>query len=537
MNSQSWAILWAQWRTLRNFYPRTGKFGLAFTILITMFWYGLWVMGAVAVSSLVSEARDMQLLYRFLAPGLFLALLYWQIIPILMVSTGASLQIRRLMVYPIPRSKLFQLEVMLRVTTAIEMLLLIIGATVGLLRNPVMPVWHAIAFVPYLAFNLYLSTGIRDVITRMLAWRRLREVTVFAFLILVTIPQIFLRSADSQKLQKLFQATDVLLWPWSAAAKLVVGEWTPFAIAASLFWLAFAYAFGRYQFEKSLNFDEQAARAQGNQATGRSPWMEKLYAIPQRLLPDRIAVILEKDLRSLMRSPRFRIVFLMGFSFGLLVWLPMAFGRTGRSLGTGMIQTHFLTVTSAYAIMLLSEVCIWNVFGFERTAAQVYWVTPVRIVDVLIAKNLATVFFVTMEILIIAVVCKLFGLQVTPLLFFESFLVCLVLLIFLLAIGNVSSLRFPRPMDPNDSWKRSSASRFQAMLLLLYPILSLPFLFAYYARTVWDSSLPFYGVIFFMAGIGAICYGFSMEDAVAYAEKQKEKVLASLAQGGSPLAT
>src|SRR5262249_15754107 len=155
-----------------------------------------------------------------LAPGLFLALLYWQIIPILMVSTGASLQIRRLMVYPIPRSKLFQLEVMLRVTTAIEMLLLLIGATVGFFRNPLMPVWHAIAFVPYLAFNLYLSTGIRDVITRLLACRRLREVTVFVFLILVTIPQIFLRSADSQKLQRLFQATDVLLWPWSAAAKL-----------------------------------------------------------------------------------------------------------------------------------------------------------------------------------------------------------------------------------------------------------------------------------------------------------------------------
>ncbi len=29
----------------------------------------------------------------------------------------------------------------------------------------------------------------------------------------------------------------------------------------------------------------------------------------------------------LARSPRFRLVFLMGFSFGLLIWLPLAFGN------------------------------------------------------------------------------------------------------------------------------------------------------------------------------------------------------------------
>ena len=40
---------------------------------------------------------------------------------------------------------------------------------------------------------------------------------------------------------------------------------------------------------------------------------------------------LEKELRFLSRAPRFRLVFMMGFSFGLLIWAPMAFGRATSS--------------------------------------------------------------------------------------------------------------------------------------------------------------------------------------------------------------
>ena len=45
------------------------------------------------------------------------------------------------------------------------------------------------------------------------------------------------------------------------------------------------------------------------------------------MLADRFGVLVEKDIRFLSRAPRFRLVFLMGFTFGLLIWLPLAFGR------------------------------------------------------------------------------------------------------------------------------------------------------------------------------------------------------------------
>jgi hypothetical protein len=42
--NQARAILWAQWRTLRNFSPRSG---VAWGALIGAGWYGFWLLGAI----------------------------------------------------------------------------------------------------------------------------------------------------------------------------------------------------------------------------------------------------------------------------------------------------------------------------------------------------------------------------------------------------------------------------------------------------------------------------------------------------------
>ena len=58
--------------------------------------------------------------------------------------------------------------------------------------------------------------------------------------------------------------------------------------------------------------------------------MDRLYRFPSLLWRDPLAAIVEKELRSLARTPRFRMVFVMGFTFGVMVWLPMILGRGSR---------------------------------------------------------------------------------------------------------------------------------------------------------------------------------------------------------------
>lgn len=533
---QAGAILWAQWRTLLNFYPRSrGGFWFAATIGVT--WYGMWAAGAVAAAFLMKEADGAATIRTLLAPGLLLALFYWQLIPVLMVSTGASLNLKRLLAYPIPHGQLFLLEVLLRVTTAGEVLLMLAGTSIGLWANPRVPWWAPLWFLPFVLFNLLLSAGVRDLLTRLFASRRFREIGVFVLLAAAALPQV-LMFADWKgwrrgPLPELGQLSGGILWPSAATAHLASGEFAWSFAFASAAWLLAAGWFGRRQFERGLRFDEDAARATpAATAPPRAGWAESLFRLPGRFLPDPLAAMIEKDLRGLARTPRFRIVFVMGFSFGLLIWLPMAFRRGSQ----GLFAEHYLTFVCVYALMLLGEVPVWNAFGFDRSAAQIYFVAPVKTSTVLFAKNLTAVAVSALEVAIITLVCALFRFPVTLGRIAEAYCVVAIFLAYLVSIGNLSSVYYPRPSDPKQSWRTGSATRFQAYLLIIYPVLSLPFVAAYVARHAWDSAWVFAGVLALAALLAGIAYRISIELAVRAAEARKESILAALSQGEGPVA-
>ena len=68
---------------------------------------------------------------------------------------GASLDLRKLLVYPIPNRALFTIEVILRISTAIEMMLILTGAAIGLLFNPAVPLWAPLWLAVFVMFNLF----------------------------------------------------------------------------------------------------------------------------------------------------------------------------------------------------------------------------------------------------------------------------------------------------------------------------------------------------------------------------------------------
>jgi ABC-2 type transport system permease protein len=224
----------------------------------------------------------------------------------------------------------------------------------------------------------------------------------------------------------------------------------------------------------------------------------------------------------------------MGFSFGLLVWLPITFGRMRNP--DSIMAANYLTFISVYALMLMSEISIWNVFGFDRSAAQVYYAMPVSFSTVLRSKNLAAMFFVFLEITVILFVCMLIGLPVTWSKVLEAYSVCSVFALYLLAVGNLSSVHNPKPMNPARSWGSSGAGRFQAMLLLIYPVLALPIMLAYLARYAFESSAAFYAVLAIAALLGAIVYSIAIDSAVSAADVRKEAIVTKLSHGEGPVA-
>jgi ABC-2 type transport system permease protein len=529
--NQARAILWAQWRSQRNFFPRRG---IGWTAMVGLIWYGFWIAAAFAVMLLTSSPLSTSLSGVFL-----LVFLYWQVVPVLMAASGASLDLRKLQAYPIPVSQLFWLEAMLRITVAIEVVLILTGAGIGIVRNPTLHAWHALGLLPFAAFNLVLGVGTRDTIARVLARRRIREAAFFLLILCAALPQIvFTRGrVSADRLRALMARMSWAGWPWTATADFLQGHAQLRALAILAAWLAAAGLFSYWQFRRTMLFDVDAASAR---ASGRSAlsqfveeFIERFFRLPSLLLGDPLGALVEKDVRFLTRSPRFRLVFLMGFTFGLLIWLPMALGRQGTS--QSFLGSNYLTVVSMYSLILLSEACFWNFFGFDRSAAQLYFLAPVAFSRVMIGKNLSALFFIVLEIGMITLVCGLLGMPLHPRTLAESFSVAAVISVFMLAAGNQLSLRQPRPMNPAASFRSGASGRVQAILFVIWPIAFVPVGLAYLARYAFDSEAAFFGVLAVDAAIGAIVYKLSLDSAVAVAEQLKEQIVTALSRGEGPI--
>ncbi len=535
MWNQASAIVWAQWRTSMHAFPRANKAGLAFTTVIRGVWYLAFVYLAFLAAILLSRPDELDTFQNILPAALLLCVLYWQLIPVLMASTGSSLDLKKLLVYPVPHSALFTLEVILRVSTGVEMLLVTAGAGVGLLLNPAVPSWAPLALIPFVVFNLLCSAGIRDLLVRLLARKRVREAVVFLLVLAAALPQLLLvRGAGSGgRIRAFFSGEPSMYWPWTATARLALGHFSWQSVAVLMGWTIAAYVFGRWQFERGLRFDVAEAASKDTLSTRRSSRLEWFYQLPNTVFPDPLAALMEKELRFLSRAPRFRLVFLMGFSFGLMIWAPLALTRTSAT--PGFFADNYLTLVSVYAMLLLSDVLFWNCFGFDRSAAQVYFLMPVKMSTVLAAKNLAAAIFVLIEITAIALVCALLRLPLTGLQILETFVITCVLTVFVVSAGNISSLYGPRAVNPAKSFRTTASSRIQVMLLLVFPIALAPVALAYLARYAFDTEWAFFGVLLFAGAFGTIIYFYSMAAAVTAAGERREEIISTLSRGEGPV--
>ena len=532
IGSQARAILWAQTRALANYYFRRNRgvwFGLS--ALLVLLWYALWVLFAGGLALIAADPSKLDVVSSRLPGGLLLVFCYWQIVPMIMVSTGLSLDLARLLVYPVPHAHLFGIEVLLRITTAIEMMLVCTGLAVGLALNPRLPFWAWLALPVFAVFNLLFSAGLRDLFARLMTRKYFREALVFFLVLLAALPQVLVVADQPAWLG---QATNIFTqqwWPWSATAAVSSGGAVPFAAALLIGWTALAWLFGRWQFDRSLRFDAAAARSAERSRAKRGGLAELLAKIPNVLFRDPMAALVEKEIRFLSRAPRFRLLFLMGFSFGLLIWLPVAMRGDPEST----LRTNYLTVVSAYALMLLGEVAFWNIFGMDRAAAQTYFVTPIRISTVLAAKNFASALFISLEIGMVAFFCLLLRMPVTVASVAEALTVTGVTAIFLFSAGNMLAVRNARGVDPSQSWRTSNVGKTQAVLFILYPIVAAPAILAYGARYAFEDERAFWGVLLLDVIIGAIVYSIALESAAGTAFERKEELVQSLSATEGPV--
>lgn len=536
-DNQIWAIVRAQWRAWLNQGPKSA-WGMWIVYLV---WYGFAAFLAWVAATVLPEIKDPRRLAQTVEAALFLGLLYWQLIPILLASTGMSLDLKRLLVYPVHASNLFLIEVILRLSTGMEVAIALSGVAVGLWRHPDAPWWGPLIFIPYMAFNMFLSAGVRDLLARLMSKRGVRELVVFGVVLVSALPQMLVmmfppERMRGQQILHFFDNLPFLPLPWTLSARTAVGDGAWWAAPLVLLWLGLGLWFGYRQFIAGMSWDRaekpREKKAPNLRTIAAAGWLESFYRLPSRLLPDPLGILVEKEVRFLSRASRFRLVFLMGFSFGLIIWFPLAF-RVGRE--QGMLAQNFLVWVSLYATLMLGDVLFWNCFGFDRQAVQAYFVMPVRFSTILVGKNVAAVSLLFLEILLVTVACMLFRINVTLDKVLEAFAVTGMVCLFLLPVGNLMSVRMPRPTDPSSSWRNASGGKAQLLLLVVYPLLGIPVALPYLSRYAFGTQLAFYLTLAGGYIIAGITYYVAMESAVEYAVRESEATIAALSKGEGPI--
>lgn len=531
------AILRAQFLSMRLGARR----GAAFSFVTGLIWYGFWCFLAFLIEALAAQSEIVPL-RSWVPAGLLLVCLYWQLVPIISASMGSGLDMRKLLVYPVPHRKLFVVETLLRLTTAFEMVLILGGGMIGLLRNPFLGSLRAaprilLLLAIYILFNLFLASGFRSLLERLLSRRRLREVLIFLLLIGLTAPRLLFESGVDVGFQRFDFLLRFTAFPWAVIGFAILGGPLGLAVAVVSCWTIVAAWFGRAQFERNLRYDAGAAQATplSNEPVRADSFSERFFRFPSLFFRDPLACIVEKELRSLARTPRFRMVFVMGFSFGVMVWLPLILGRGADP--DSALDRNFLVVVSVYALTLLGQVTYWNCFGFDRSAVQFYFAAPPPISQTLLGKNLASLIFVYMEVLILTVITLLLRVGIGFGQMIEAVAVVGVCSLYMMAFGNISSVQYPRALAPERVSQGGASSRFQALVFILYPIALVPVFLAYLARYAFNSETAFTVILALAAVIGGVMYWLGMESAVKGIAKGRERILADLSRGEGPLAS
>ena len=531
------AIAWAQFRTMRNHLPRT-SFGTVLLWCVSLLWYGLYVGLAVYLGATLRELSLEQL--RLWVPvGLLAVFLFWQIVPLFTLSSGWSLELGKLQMYPVSDRALFAIEIVLRLTTAPEMIIVLAGALVGLLRHPAIPASSPLLLLLFIPLNLFLSLAIREFILHAFERNRFRELFAILMISIAVVPQLLARTGLGRMLLPYFLAlARGTATPWRQVATLSLGTVSLSAFVVLLCWTAACYSLARWQFARGLRHEEgvRAGLSLANIRTedARVASSGKRIDLPSRFFRDPMAALLQKEFQSLLRMPRFRVIFGMACIFSVVIFVPMALNAAGSG-HDGFFRENFVPVATLYGLLLLSDALLLNVFGFDRRAAQLYFVAPVPFEAVLKAKNLTAVAFIALQSAAVLVLGIILRLASSALNIANAIAAAAVVGLFFLTVGNLTSISMARPIDPTQTFRKQSGGKVQLWFALCSIGMFLLVGFAFLARWALQTNWALLGVLLVEFAIGLIVYGVATQSAVERALRERERLLEALSKGPSPI--
>lgn len=536
-SSQFAAIVLARWRTILHSLRTTrGSVNLVSHLILGLMITLAGVGGAFGLGGtawyFVSNGHT-----AWVALLLWSVFTFWQMFPILGTAFTQNIDSSDLLRFPLSYRAYFVIRLIygvVDIATALGTLWLL-GIFIGIaLANPRFTAWAALVLAVFGLINVLLARTIFAWIERWLAQRRTREFLGILFFLMIIgfqfIGPVIQRYGDHPRPEAVRIAGELSpiqrILP-AGLAGAALARAADMRLFAGVGYLALLVLYG-VLFVALLHIRLRAQYlgenlSEESRAVNSSLPAEELrpgWRLPG--VPGPIAAMVEKELRYLSRSGPMLFTLIMP-AFMMVVF------RMGQPRGGFLRRSPDLAfpIGAAYALLMLTNM-IYNNFGNDSGGLQFYLASPVRIRNVVLAKNAAHMTVFALELLLVWVACIFMyyrpGLEVS--------IATLTGVVFALALnlaaGNLLSVYWPKRVE-YAVFGRQRAS--QATVLTSFGIQfgifgagSLVLWLAYVRGSLWIASLIF----LVLDAIAIAIYLFALGRVDRLAMNQRETLVSEL---------
>lgn len=411
--------------------------------------------------------------------GLFAFLTLFGVMGSLSSDSGDLADAQRLQVFPIPRRELIVLDLlagMLNPGFAFfipSILATALGALLYNLRegNTISAVFAPIAILAAFVGSTAIIRIFSTVVS--LSGRRLRElvgivvVAIFSSLGLIGMvmsdPEIVRRVRGGAALaREMLRAT-----PQGAAANLAGGTGGALDLVSVAAWTALLLLAHARLTARALD-GEGGYHTRVASGAGHGFRIRAL----ERLLPAPVLGVMVADLRTLFRIPQMWILLIIPAIFALLLGGPMS-TMSGAGNAEQFVEWR-VPVTSVMMAVFLTSSLLTNLFGTDQAGSAIWILAPARAWQILLGKGLARMTFGMLQMgVFIAVVAARSGDQ-SAADYARAWLTWAATSLWVLAPGNLLSIRVPFRMSHGIKHERTARGGFALVGQLVALIAIIP---------------------------------------------------------------
>ena len=545
-------IAWLRWRIFVNSFRTKGATGELVARVISYPFLAAMILGPAIGSAFASYYIVHGGHIFYLAIPLWLIFALWQFIGINTSTTGPSFDLSSLIRFPIRYRDylLIRLSFGLMDPPTLAGIACLIAMVLGILiAEPALAPWAALVLFAYALCNILFSRMIYAWLERWLAQRRTREL-VTGIILLISLGAQFL----GQYVQRLTihpHSTPLNPWLLKASHAVLILNWLlPPGLAASSLdhmhtgsLLIAISAFSGVLFYSTLflyilhkrlraeyfgeDLSEAPAARPRSAAVKAQPATDTTASFS--FLPAAISACLVKEIRYLLRSgPKLYVLIMPVFIVFLISMRSTGIYYTGMPRNGVM---HMLFSYGCAYTQLIFVSLIYNSFGSDGAGVQFYFLSPVRMRDVVLAKNLLTIGVFAVEAILVYVTAAFLA-RPTPLDLTAATLAWIAFALFLnMCIGNVRSIVSPKGVDP--AKVRSQNVSGMSSLISFFVVAGsvalgggMAFLCHYLHTSYWLAA----GVFLILAAFSFVAYALVLNQIDNIADRNIENLVAILAK-------